>query len=445
MSRTLAVISLGCAKNLVDAEAAVGELLAEGYELTLDEEAADVVLVNTCAFIGPARDEGRQVLTELSAHIKPDATLVVTGCWPQLDADALAREFERVDVVLGVDAAARLAQAVREAEAGRPVVNVGPPRPPLAGIAERPRLTAPHVSFLKIAEGCDHPCSFCTIPRLRGPYRSREPDDVVREAEYAAARGVAELVLLAQDSSRYGEDLSRGPNLATLLRRLAGVGVPWLRVLYLHPARLTEELLGSFADVEAVVNYVDVPLQHVAPHLLEAMGRPAWKPEEALARLEHVRASVPGAAFRTSFIVGFPGETDDDVELLADFVRAARFDHVGVFEFSPEEGTPAAALPARPSREAAAARREELMLRQQDVLAERYRELQGRAFDVLVDSVTPEGVAVGRTYFQGPEGDPVTIVLDAGELTPGRFARVEVAGWEGYDLVARVGREARRA
>ena len=179
--------------------------------------------------------------------------------------------------------------------------------------------------------------------------------------------------------------------------------------------------------------------------MLEAMGRPAWKPEEALARLEHVRASVPGAAFRTSFIVGFPGETDDDVELLADFVRAARFDHVGVFEFSPEEGTPAAALPARPSREAAVARREELMLRQQDVLAERYRELQGRAFDVLVDSVTPEGVAVGRTYFQGPEGDPVTIILDAGELTPGRFARVEIAGWEGYELVARVGREARRA
>lgn len=445
MSRTLAVISLGCAKNLVDAEAAVGELLAEGYELTLDEEAADVVLVNTCAFIGPARDEGRRVLAELSAHIKPDAKLAVTGCWPQLDADALAREFERVDIVLGVGAAARLAQAVREAAAGRPVIDVGPPRPPLAGLAERPRLTAPHVSFLKIAEGCDHPCSFCTIPRLRGPYRSREAADVVREAEYAAARGVAELVLLAQDSSRYGEDLGRGPNLATLLRRLAGVGVPWLRVLYLHPARLTEELLASFADVEAVVNYVDVPLQHVAPHLLEAMGRPAWAPEETLARLEHARASVPGAAFRTTFIVGFPGETDDDVELLSDFVAAARFDHVGVFEFSPEDGTPAAALPARPSREAAASRREELMLRQQDVLAERYRELQGRAFDVLVDSVSPEGIAVGRTYFQGPEGDPVTIILDAGELAPGRFARVEIEGWEGYELVARVGREARRA
>jgi len=445
VSRTLAVISLGCAKNLVDAEVAVGELLADGYELTPDEEAADVVLVNTCAFIAPARDEGRRVLAELSGRIKPDATLAVTGCWPQLAADAFAREFERVDVVLGVGAAARLAHAVREAASGRRVIDVGRPRPPLAGVAERPRLTAPHVSFLKIAEGCDHPCSFCTIPRLRGPYRSRDADDVVREAEYAAARGVAELILLAQDSSRYGEELGRGLNLAALLRRLDGAGVPWLRVLYLHPARLTEELLGAFADVEAVVNYVDVPLQHVAPHLLEAMGRPAWTPEEALARLEHVRASVPGAAFRTSFIVGFPGETDDDVELLADFIRAARLDHVGVFEFSPEEGTPAASLPDRPSREAAAARREELMLRQQDVLAELYRELRGRSFDVLVDRVTPEGVAVGRTYFQGPEGDPVTLIPDAGELTPGRFARVEIAGWEGYELVARAARGARRA
>lgn len=445
MSRTLAVISLGCAKNLVDAEVAVGELLADGYELTPDEEGADVVLVNTCAFIAPARDEGRRVLAELSGRIKTDATLAVTGCWPQLAADAFAREFERVDVVLGVGGAARLAHAVREAASGRRVIDVGRPRPPLAGVAERPRLTAPHVSFLKIAEGCDHPCSFCTIPRLRGPYRSRDADDVAREAAYAAARGVAELILLAQDSSRYGEELGRGLNLATLLRRLAGAGVPWLRVLYLHPARLTEELLGAFADVEAVVNYVDIPLQHAAPHLLEAMGRPAWTPEEALARLEHVRASVPGAAFRTSFIVGFPGETDDDVELLADFIRAARFDHVGVFEFSPEEGTPAAALPARPSREAAAARREELMLRQQDVLAGRYRELRGRTLDVLVDRVTPEGVAVGRTYFQGPEGDPVTIIADAGELTPGRFARVEIAGWEGYELVARIGRGARRA
>jgi ribosomal protein S12 methylthiotransferase len=445
VNRTLAVVSLGCAKNLVDAEVAVGKLVDEGYELTADEASADVVLVNTCAFIGPARDEAREVLAELAGRVKAGATLAVTGCWPQLAADALAREFERVDVVLGVGAARELAEAIREAESNRPVIRVGPPRPPLAGIAARPRLTAPHVSFLKIAEGCDHPCTFCTIPRLRGPFRSREADDVAREAEYAAARGVVELVLLAQDSSRYGEDLGPGANLATLLRRLGGVGVPWLRVFYLHPARLTDELVAAFADVDAVVKYVDLPLQHAAPHLLEAMGRPTWTPEETLARLAAVRASVPGAALRTSFIAGFPGETENNVRLLEDFIRAARFDHVGVFEFSPEDGTPAAALPDRPAPEVAAARREALMLAQQDVVAERYRELAGRSLDVLVDLVAPDGTAVGRTYFQGPEGDPVTLIPGGAELAPGRFARVEVEGWQGYDLVARATEGARRA
>jgi ribosomal protein S12 methylthiotransferase len=445
VTRTLAVISLGCSKNLVDAEVAVGALLREGYELTLDEEAADVVLVNTCAFIGPARDEGREVLTELAGRIKADATLAVTGSFPQRAAEQLAEEFQRADVILGVGADRELAEAVRQAGSGRRVVRVGPPRPPLAGIAERPRLTAAHVSFLKIAEGCDHPCTFCTIPRLRGRYRSRDADDVVREAEFAAEGGVIELVLLAQDTSRYGEDIDGGVNLAALLRRLARVGIPWLRVLYLHPARVTDELAGAFAELEAVVNYVDVPLQHAVPRLLEAMGRPAWTPEETLGRLERVRALVPGAALRTSFIVGFPGEADADFELLAEFVEAARFDHVGVFEFSPEEGTPAAALRGQVPPEVARARREELMLRQQDVVAERYRELEGETFDVLVDRVTPEGVAVGRTYFQGPEGDPVTIVANAAGLREGRLARAEIVGREGYELVARAAEVARRA
>ena len=444
MTRTLAVINLGCAKNLVDAEVAVGALGRDGYELTLDEEGADVVVVNTCAFVAAAREEAREVVADVAARMREDATLAITGCFPQLAARALADEFERADVILGVNAAAELAEAVRRAQAGERVVRVGAPRPPLADIGARPRLTAPHVSFLKIAEGCDHPCTFCTIPRLRGRYRSRDADDVVREAEIAAERGVVELVLLAQDTSRYGED-TRGADLPALLRRLAGVGVPWLRVLYLHPGRLSDELLGAFAELDAVVNYFDVPLQHAEPRLLAAMGRPAWPPEETLARLERIRELVPGAALRTTFIVGFPGETDDDVDVLAEFVRAARFDHVGVFEYSPEEGTPAAALAARPSAEAAAARRELLMLSQQEIVAARYREMEGQAFDVLVDRVLPEGVAVGRTYFQGPETDPVTLILDGAGLEPGRFARVEVRGHEGYELVARPAEAARRA
>jgi ribosomal protein S12 methylthiotransferase len=444
VTRTLAVINLGCAKNLVDAEVAVGALRREGYELTLDEEHADVVVVNTCAFVAAAREEGREVIADVAAQMSTGAILAITGCFPQLAAGALADEFGRADVILGVNAAGELAEAVRRAQTGERVVRVGAPRPPLADIGARPRLTAPHVSFLKIAEGCDHPCSFCTIPRLRGRYRSREADDVVREAEIAAERGVVELVLLAQDTSRYGEDTG-GPGLAALLRRLAGAGVPWLRVLYMHPARLSDELLGAFAELEAVVNYFDVPLQHAVPRLLEAMGRPAWPPEEALARLEAIRERVPGAALRTTFITGFPGEMDGDVDVLADFIRAARFDHVGVFEFSPEEETPAAALPDRPPAEVAAERRELLMVTQQEVVAARYRELEGRTFDVLVDRVLEEGVAVGRTYFQGPETDPVTLILDGAGLDPGRFVRAEIVSHEGYELVAREAGAVRRA
>jgi ribosomal protein S12 methylthiotransferase len=444
VTRTLAVINLGCAKNLVDAEVAVGELRRVGYELTLDEENADVVVVNTCAFVAAAREEAREVVADVAARLRKEAILAITGCFPQLAAGALAAEFERANVVLGVNAAGELAEAVERARAGERVVRVEAPRPPLADIGARPRLTASHVSFLKIAEGCDHPCSFCTIPHLRGRYRSRDADDVVREAEIAAERGVAELVLLAQDTSRYGEDTG-GPDLAALLRRLASVGVPWLRVLYLHPARLSDELLDAFAETEAVVNYFDVPLQHAVPRLLEAMGRPAWPPEEALARLDAIRERVPGAALRTTFITGFPGETDDDVETLAEFIRAARFDHVGVFEFSAEEETPAAALADRPSAEAAAERRELLMLTQQEVVAARYRELEGRTFDVLVDRVLEEGVAAGRTYFQGPETDPVTLILEAGDLGPGRFVRAEIVGHEGYELIARQAEAVRRA
>jgi ribosomal protein S12 methylthiotransferase len=292
------------------------------------------------------------------------------------------------------------------------------------------------VSFLKIADGCDHPCTFCTIHRLRGPFRSRPADDVLREAEYAAGRGVRELVLLAQDSSRYGSDLAGGPDLAALLRRLGGAGVPWLRVLYLHPARITDDLLAAFAEVPAVVPYLDVPLQHASRRLLAAMGRPAWEPEAALALVARIRALVPGAALRTSFIVGFPGETDEDFDRLLGFAAAAAFDHVGVFEFSPEEGTAAAALGGPVSAAAARERREALMLQQQEKLAAQYERMRGETFKVLVDGAGPAGFAVGRTYFQAPEADPVTLVRGAGAADAGGFIRARVAGHEGYELVA---------
>ncbi len=296
MKPSVAVISLGCAKNLVDAEAAVGALLADGYALTTDASGADVVLVNTCAFIGEARAEARQVISEVSREVDAGATLVVIGCFAQHEGERLRWEFPRIDAVRGVGPGAEVAAAVRAARAGKRSAAVGAPRPSLADdLVSRPRLTAPHVSFVKVADGCDHPCTFCIIPRLRGPFRSRPADDVVREADEAAGRGVVELVLVAQDTSRYGEDRGERDGLARLLRRLGAVGVRWLRVLYLHPARVTDGLLETFATLPQLAEYFDLPLQHASPRLLAAMGRPATTPDETLAQLARIRAAVPGA------------------------------------------------------------------------------------------------------------------------------------------------------
>jgi len=435
MKRRAAIISLGCAKNLVDAEVAVGALAAAGYELIDDAAAADVVVVNTCAFVRDARREARAVVAEVSEKLGRRARLAIVGCFPQYAGTRLAAEFPRADVILGVGEGAGLPEALA---AGKRVIRIGAPRPPLEGIAARPALTAPHVRFVKIAEGCGHPCSFCTIPRIRGPFRSRPGDEVVREAEEAAAAGVREVVLLAQDTSRWGADLEPRQDLAALLRRLARTGVPWLRVLYLHPARVTDELVAAFAELKAVLPYFDLPLQHVVPRLLKAMGRPAWSPEKTLARLARWRELAPGAVFRTSFIVGFPGETAADFDTLANFITAAELDHVGVFEYSPEAGTAAARLAGRVSLRVARARREELMFRQQEVVAARYAALEGKSVRLLVDSRLGRGVAVARAWFQAPETDPVTLVDDGGRSRTGEFVRARIVGHEGYELIARV-------
>jgi ribosomal protein S12 methylthiotransferase len=347
-------------------------------------------------------------------------------------AGELGAAFPRVDVFLGVGAATALAAALR-----RPAktTSVGPPRPPLAGIGARPRLTARHVAYVKIAEGCDHPCSFCVIPRLRGRYRSRAADDVVREVEGAAAAGAREVVLLAQDTSRWGEDLGNGSTLASLLTRLASCGVPWIRVLYLHPGRVTDELVATFGALEPVLNYFDLPLQHVSPSVLAAMGRPAWTPEETLGRLQRWRELAPGAVFRTTLIAGFPGEREEDFRALASFVAVAALDHVGVFAFSAEQGTAAAGLGGAVPAVVAQARREELMFRQQDVLASKYAALKGRTWPLLLDAVRGDE-GVGRFWFQAPEADPVTRLKGGRGFCPGDFVRARVAGNDGYELVA---------
>jgi ribosomal protein S12 methylthiotransferase len=301
------------------------------------------------------------------------------------------------------------------------------------------RLTAPHSAYLKIADGCSHRCTFCVIPRLRGPYRSRPPADIIAEAGNLLETGARELVLLAQDTSAYGSD-GTGASLPGLIAELDGVGVPWVRVMYLHPSGVDDGLLDAFSATKRVLPYFDLPLQHASPKILKLMGRPAWKPEETLDRLERIREKVPGAVIRTTFLVGFPGETWADFEALANLVADARFDHMGAFEYSLEEGTPAARLPDRVPADVTAERYRRLMTLQQEIIADRNNGLIGSNADVIIDKTAPSGPAVARAWFQAPETDGVTYVYGLStDVRPGDIVKVKIMGHDIYDLTAETG------
>jgi len=436
MAERFAIISLGCAKNLVDSEAMVNEMLAAGYKATGDVRNADVVIVNTCAFIAPAREEARGVFAEVQRNAAPGAAVVVAGCYSQMVGERIKRLLPRVGAVLGTAYYGRVADAVEAVRAGERPVWVNEAGPDINVRRGPVRLTARHLAYLKIADGCSHKCTFCIIPGLRGPYRSRPPADVVAEAETLKDSGARELVLLAQDTSAYGTD-GAGRSLAELIGELDNVGVPWVRVMYLHPARVDDGLLDAFASAEHILPYFDVPLQHASPKILKSMGRPAWKPEETLDRLAVIREKVPGAVLRTTFLVGFPGETWADFETLAGLVADARFEHLGAFEYSPEEGTPAAALPDRVPADVAAERYHKLMTLQQGIAEERNRRLVGSRINAIVDKIPPSGPAIARAWFQAPETDGVTYLTGISEdIKPGDIIEVKITGHDVYDLTA---------
>jgi ribosomal protein S12 methylthiotransferase len=436
MAERFAIISLGCAKNLVDSELMVNEMLSAGYKATGDVRTADVVIINTCSFIKPAREEAHGVFAEVQRKAAPGTAVVVTGCYGQMVGERIKRLLPRVGAVLGTAYYGRIADAIKAVRAGERPVWVDEAGPDVNVHRGPIRLTAPHLAYLKIADGCSHKCTFCVIPRLRGPYRSRPSADIIAEAKALKDSGVRELVLLAQDTSAYETD-GTGGSLAELIGELDGVGVPWVRVMYLHPARVDERLLDAFAAAEHILPYFDVPLQHASPKILKSMGRPAWKPEEALDRLAAIREKMPDAAIRTTFLVGFPGETWANFEALANFVADARFEHMGAFEYSPEEGTPAVRLPNRVPADAVAERYHNLMALQQGIVEDRARGLVGSCIDVIVDKIPTSGPAIARARFQAPETDGVTYLTGLSEnVKPGDIIGVKITGHEVYDMVA---------
>lgn len=431
--------SLGCPKNLVDSEVMLGLLAREGTELVLDPEAADVVVVNTCGFIGDAKQESIDTILELARLKETDPTkrLVVTGCLVQRYGADLQASLPEVDAFLGTGDFDRLPDVVAPGRA--------PDASAYGGAAHLlPDLTLPRVrvgqffsAYLKVSEGCDHTCSFCIIPRIRGRHESRSVESVCAEAAALAADGVIELNLIGQDLTAYGRDRRDGSSLAALLQQLVKIdGLQWIRLLYNHPRYVTDELLDTIAREEKLCPYIDIPLQHISDRMLRSMRRE--RDGTAVRRLiRRIRDRVPGVAIRTSFIVGFPGETDADFAELLQFVRDTHFDRVGVFQYSKEEGTAAAGfdrhVPARVKRH----RRDVLMRAQAEISAALHQRLVAKQLPVLVCGEDEGGRLYGRLATQAPEIDGVVHLHGQAEV--GRFTTGEIIGTGTYDLEALVG------
>jgi ribosomal protein S12 methylthiotransferase len=430
----VAIVSLGCPKNLVDSEKMLADLAESGCVVGATMDEADVIVVNTCGFISSARQESLAAIAEAVEQKRrgPARRVVVAGCLVQCEARRLYKLAPGIDAIVGVNSR----QAVLAAVRGRAhVTKVAPYAAGIYSDAGRFRLTPRHTAYLRISEGCSQKCSFCTIPAIRGPFRSKQPEDVLSEARELVADGAVELNVIGQDTTAYGTDFPRGADLASLLRKLDRLdGLEWIRLMYTYPKRFTGALIDALGDCGHVVPYVDLPLQHVSDRILRRMGRGMSRRsvEKLLARL---RRRIKGLVLRTTFIVGFPGETDAEFEELLTFVREFRFEAMGVFEFSAEAGTRAAAMTGQVPDDVKAERAKALMLAQRELAWAANRQMVGRQVTVLVDRTDAKGRCVGRYYGQAPDVDSVCFLTRACEI--GKFVPVEVSGWDGYDLVVR--------
>lgn len=437
---TVGMVSLGCPKNLVDSEVMLGHLRRGGYAIAADAREADVIVVNTCAFIDRAKRESVDAVLEMAREKESGRArrLVVTGCLAQRYDAELRREIPEIDATLGTGQVDEILAAVGGA-ATTTDAALGAPSWVYDHTSPRVLSTPPYLAYVKISEGCDYTCSFCIIPTLRGRHRSRGVEDVVAEVRSLAARGVKEVVLVAQDSTRYGLDLGIRDGLALLLRRLGELnGLRWIRVMYAYPATMTDPILEAIAEVPQVAKYIDIPLQHASDAVLRRMKRPTGK-GNLLGLVERMRQKVPGVALRTSFIVGFPGETEKDFETLVGFVAKAQFDSVGVFTYSDEEGTASHALDDRVQARTKEGRRRRLMAIQKRIAARKNRARVGERVEVLVEGPHPDSdwLLQGRLSTQAPEIDGSVIIND-GTAIAGDFVRCEVTESHPYDLVARI-------
>lgn len=431
---TIAISHLGCEKNRIDTEHMLGLLVQAGYPVDSNEELADFVIVNTCSFIQAAREESVKALVDLAEVNKK---IVITGCMAQHFQQELLDELPEAVAVVGTGDYHQIVDVIQRADQGERVTAISQEPTYIADESvPRYRTTAEGTAYLRVAEGCDYRCAFCIIPHLRGNQRSRSIESIVTEAHQLASEGVQEIVLISQITTNYGLDLYGEPRLAELLRALGDVEVPWIRMHYAYPTGLNPDVIEAIGETPNILPYLDLPLQHSHPDILRAMNRP-WQGRVNDAIIERLKANIPGAVLRTTFIVGFPGETEEHFNHLLQFVERHEFDHVGVFTFSPEEGTPAYTLPDPVPQSVMDARRDALMQLQQPISLRKNKGQIGQVVDVLIEQENPQtGEQVGRSPRFAPDVDGLVYVRGTARL--GSITPVLIQDADVYDLYGQV-------
>lgn len=434
-------VSLGCDKNLVDSEMMITSLRKNGFVLTDDIENADVIVVNTCCFIGDAKEESINTLIEMGGYKEGRCKLLVAaGCLAQRYHNEIKEDIPEVDLIVGTMGYEDLSEKINEALGGKGVLESLKdidylPTP----LTDRDSMSGGYYAYLKIAEGCDKCCTYCVIPKVRGHYRSVPMDNLIAQAKHLVANGAKELILVAQETTLYGKDIYGEKSLPKLLEELSKIDeLKWIRILYCYPEEITDELISAIKNLPKVCHYLDMPIQHGSDDVLRRMGR--WTNREQIEKtVAKLREEIPDIALRTTLITGFPGETEDDFEQVKEFVKKMEFDRLGVFTYSREEDTPAAEMDGQIDEEVKEARRDEIMQIQQDIAFDKSNSRVGEIYEVMIEGRLPdEGVYIARTYMDAPDVDGYVFIQSDYNLDSGDFVKVEVTRSDEYDLIAEI-------
>ena len=433
--KKIALISHGCAKNLVDSELMLGTLAQNGYEITLNEDESDIVIINTCSFIHDAEKESVDSILEM---INEGKKVIIAGCLAQKHGDELKKAIPEISGMIGATDFGKIVDVIKSIENGEEYVQEVNETPEYnyPETIKRQQITVGSSSYIKIADGCNYRCGYCIIPYLRGDYRSRKMENIIAEAKSLVEKGVTEIILIAQDTTGYGIDIYKKPMLPELLRELNKIeGLGWIRIMYAYPTQMKDDLLDAIAECDKVVKYIDIPLQHSHPDMLKRMNRPAFDYREMI---ENIRKRIPNVAIRTAFIVGYPGETEEEFEHLYKFIKDMKFNKLGVFEYSREKGTPSYNMKPQISKKVMKERRNKLMELQQGISKSINESFIGKTMPCIIESFTDEGYVVARTQNDAPEVDGVVYIKTDEPLVPGDIENVKIVDCDEYDLIGEV-------